>query len=74
MKDPAFGGVLYMPVTWVILKPSDPKFLEAGFKTREDAESRVAELEAEDSALVGAFRIEGRPPPAIRAAAGEGPT
>jgi hypothetical protein len=33
MKDPAFGGVLYMPVTWVILKPSDPKFLEAGFKT-----------------------------------------
>jgi hypothetical protein len=73
MNDPASADLPYVPVTWAIYKLPDLTFIEGGFKSPEGAERRVADLEAEDPAAVGAFQITRWPPPPIRAAAGEGP-
>jgi hypothetical protein len=71
MDDQAFDGVFYTPATtWTIFKAPDLESIESGFKTLEHAERRVAELEAEDPALTGAFQIGEWPPPATGAAAG----
>jgi hypothetical protein len=73
MNDPASASLPYVPVTWAIYKLPDLTFIEGGFTPSKEAETRVAELGAEDPALVGAFQITRWPPPPIRAAAGEGP-
>jgi hypothetical protein len=59
---------------WMIIKPPGHGSPEC-FKSREDAEKRKAELEAENPKLVDAFLFveSGFHPRAIRAAAGEGP-